>query len=247
LLARRGSGARSAIGLRLRRGSACGCNSHIRGFWAMMVNGSLTGTAPMSDQQRDGGWKAYYEATAGRPPRRTLLSALERFGAGAPPGRAVDLGCGDGRDTIELLRRGWSVIAIDAEPEAIARLQARPDLPRAAKLVAQCGRFEDLSWPAAALVNASFALPICRPADFPALWEKLTRSLAPGGRFAGQLYGLHDSWAANPAMTFFDEESARRLFDDYAIELFETEESDAVTPRGVAKHWHMFHVVARKS
>jgi SAM-dependent methyltransferase len=212
----------------------------------MMVNGSLTGAAGMSDQQRDGGWKAYYAATAGRPPRRTLLWALERFGAETRPRMAVDLGSGDGRDTIELLRRGWSVIAIDSEPEAIARLQARPDLPPAAKLIARCGRFEELAWPEVALANASFALPICRPADFPALWGKLTRSLTPGGRFAGQLYGTHDSWAANPAMTFFDEERARRLFDDYEIELFETEESDAVTPRGVAKHWHIFHVVARK-
>ncbi len=211
-----------------------------------MVNGPLTGTAAMSDQERDRGWKAYYEATAGRPPRPTLLWALDHFGADAPPGTAVDLGCGDGRDAIELLRRGWAVIAIDSAPEAIARLKARSDLPPSSKLIAQCGRFEDVSWPEVALANASFALPICRPQDFPALWEKLTRSLVPGGRFAGQLYGTHDSWASNPAMTFFDEAGARRLFEAYAIELFETEESDAVTPRGVAKHWHIFHVVARK-
>ena len=193
----------------------------------------------------DEGWRGYYEATAGRPPRKTLLWALDRFDA-ASPHRAVDLGCGDGRDTIELLRRGWSVIAIDAEAIALERLKARPDLPPEAKLTTLCTKFEEAEWPEVALVNASFALPSCPPALFPALWRKITDSLASGGRFAGQLYGNRDSWASNPGMTIFDREATRQLFAAYAIELFEEEESDAITPRGVAKHWHIFHIVARK-
>jgi SAM-dependent methyltransferase len=199
----------------------------------------------MTQDDRGGAWGAYYEATAGRPPRPTLLAALDRF-AGLPADGAVDLGCGDGRDAIELLRRGWSVTAIDAEPEALARLAARPDLPAGAKLSTVCARFEDAAWSDCDLVNASFALPLCPPAKFPALWAKIGASLRPGGRFAGQLYGKRDGWAADPAMSFIDADAARRLFDDYEIELFDEEESDAVTPRGKAKHWHIFHVVARK-
>ncbi|HKW53315.1 MAG TPA: class I SAM-dependent methyltransferase, partial [Stellaceae bacterium] len=64
--------------------------------------------------ERDSDWDEYYERVAGRPPRPTLLAALERFGAEGGQS-ALDLGCGDGRDTIELLRRGWRVLAIDAE------------------------------------------------------------------------------------------------------------------------------------
>jgi hypothetical protein len=89
-------------------------------------------------------------------------------------------------------------------------------------------------------------LPLCAPPAFPSLWRKITRSLVPGGRFAGQLYGERDSWAAGRAITVFDEAGARRLFDAYAIEMFEIEESDGVTPRGNAKHWHIFHIVARR-
>jgi SAM-dependent methyltransferase len=191
-------------------------------------------------------WAAYYDATAGRPPRRTLLSALERFESLPQPPRAIDLGCGDGRDTIELLRRGWEVIAIDAAPAALERLIRRADLPSGAKLTTRCGKFEELDWPEAALVNASFALPLCAPAAFPSLWRKITRSLVPGGRFAGQLYGERDSWAADRAITVFDEAGAWRLFEAYAVEMFDTEESDGVTPRGRAKHWHIFHIVARR-
>ncbi|HKT18600.1 MAG TPA: class I SAM-dependent methyltransferase [Stellaceae bacterium] len=193
-----------------------------------------------------GDWDAYYAATAGRPPRRTLLWALDQFVPQPAAARAADLGCGDGRDTIELLRRGWEVIAIDAEPRALERLAQRPDLPQGARLMPCRGRFEEVGWPEVDLVNASFALPLCRAAEFPALWRKIARSLKPGGRFAGQLYGTRDSWAADRAMMFFDEADARRLFDAYALEMFDIEESDSVTPRGSAKHWHIFHIVARR-
>lgn len=194
------------------------------------------------------GWRRYYAATEGRPPRPSLLFALDRFGA--EPRRAADLGCGDGRDAIELLRRGWSVIAIDSEPAAIERLCKRPDLPVQAKLEARCCAFEAADWGAVDLVNSSFALPFCPPDSFPMLWRKIGASLVPGGRFAGQLFGPRDSWALRGhdghPVTILDDASARALFADYALELFEEEETDAVTPRGEAKHWHIFHVVARK-
>jgi SAM-dependent methyltransferase len=190
-------------------------------------------------------WDAYYDATAGRPPRRTLLTAIDRFD-GMLPRFAVDLGCGNGRDTIALLSRGWSVIAIDAAPSAIERLAARSGLPKNADLTTRCGKFETTEWPAVDLVNSSFALPLCPPDAFPALWDKITQSLKPDGRFAGQLYGSRDSWAGREGVTVFERERARQLFQYYEIELFDEEETDSVTPRGDAKHWHIFHVVARK-
>jgi tellurite methyltransferase len=190
------------------------------------------------------GFSAYYHATAGRPPRRTLLAALERFGEFA--GFAVDLGCGDGRDTIELLRRNWSVLAIDAERDAIARLERRGDLPQRRILATQAARFETVDWPEADLVNASFALPLLSPGDFAALWQRIVRSLKPGGRFAGQLYGERDDWAGRPGITCLSRADAERCLSELSIELFDEEESDAVTPRGKPKHWHIFHVVAQR-
>ena len=77
-------------------------------------------------EDKSAGWATYYEKLRDRPPRRTLLAALDRFGAPPPDALAVDLGCGDGRDVIEMLRRGWKVVAVDAEPEALRQLQARP-------------------------------------------------------------------------------------------------------------------------
>ncbi len=60
--------------------------------------------------------RLFYENTKGAPAMPSLLLALEHWHA--QPGTALDLGCGAGRDTLELLRRGWQVTAIDAEPLA---------------------------------------------------------------------------------------------------------------------------------
>jgi len=188
-------------------------------------------------------WTNYYANTEGRPPRPTLLRALAGF---EKPGFAVDLGCGDGRDTIELLRRGWSVLAIDAAPEGIRRLAARPDLPPNARLETRCARFEETEWPEADLVNASFTLFFSEPGGFPALWEKILRSLKPGGRFAGQLLGTRDSWAGKPRMVAFDRPSLDRLLRGLVVEQLEEEETDSVTPIGETKHWHIFHLVLKK-
>ena len=40
-----------------------------------------------------------------------------------PPGRALDLACGAGRNTIWLARHGWEVVAIDGASEAIRILR----------------------------------------------------------------------------------------------------------------------------
>jgi SAM-dependent methyltransferase len=47
-------------------------------------------------------------------------AALVREVAGLEPGRALDLGCGEGGDAIWLAQGGWSVIAVDIAPSALS-------------------------------------------------------------------------------------------------------------------------------
>jgi SAM-dependent methyltransferase len=191
-------------------------------------------------------WLRYY-AAAGDAPRETLLEALALIEAeGRAPGAAVDLGCGTGRDTLELLRRGWRVVAVDAEPAAIDALRSHPDaVEHESALETVVAQFDEVALPRAELVNASVALPFCRPPVFGAVWAAVCSSLRPGGRFCGHLFGDRDGWAPAPDMTFHSQTEVEALLDGFEIERLDEVEEDGRTAVGDAKHWHVFHVVAR--
>ncbi|RUR73910.1 class I SAM-dependent methyltransferase [Chlorogloeopsis fritschii PCC 9212] len=195
-------------------------------------------------------WLAYYQAVEGRPPRDTLLTALDSFDkeniGTSKPYFAVDLGCGEGRDTVELLRRGWRVLAIDGQQEAITRLLNHPDID-SQLLQTRVLRFENLTLPESVdLVNASFSLPFCPPGSFPKLWKVIVTSLRSGGRFAGQLFGERDSWAIYTSITHHTRKQVEQMLEGFEIEILNEEDHPGKTALGEEKHWHIFHVVARK-
>lgn len=195
-------------------------------------------------------WPGYFRAVAGGTPRETLLDALDLFdqdGQADAPRHAIDLGCGEGRDTAELLRRGWSVLATDGHPEGIERLRARTDLVETDRLSTRVVAFEELvELPQTALLNASFSLPFCVPEHFGRVWSLVTAAIRPGGRFAGQIFGDRDTWASIPDRSHFTRRETERLFDGFLLELLREDESDSRDAAGNEKHWHVFHIVARK-
>lgn len=197
-------------------------------------------------ERESAGWGAYYQRLRDRPPRKTLLAALDGFGPDAAGSLAIDLGCGDGRDVIEMLRRGWRVVAVDSEPEALRQLKAR-ELPGGHDLTPVLARLEEVPLPLGVrLVNSSFAMPLCEPDAFHRLWERIREALPPGGRFSGQWYGPKDSWAGRPGLTFLARDEALALLQGLEVEMFQEEETDGETRKGNTKHWHIFHVVARQ-
>ncbi|MCE7974604.1 MAG: class I SAM-dependent methyltransferase [Leptolyngbya sp. PLA1] len=190
-------------------------------------------------------WRGYFDALASLPPRDTLLRALA-LRAG-PPGHALDVGCGDGRDAAHLASLGWTVLAIDSSEEGLRRLHERlsPDLR--ARVRTQLAPFDRMTPEPADLVCASFSLPFCEPAHFPALWQSITSSLRPGGFFAGQLFGDRDDWASLPDRTHHSPDAARALFRDFDILFWQEEDRESrVDPARHPKHWHVYHIVARK-
>ena len=54
-------------------------------------------------------------------PNRFLVAEVE----GLPPGRALDLACGEGQNAIWLATRGWSVTGVDYSEVAIAKARDR--------------------------------------------------------------------------------------------------------------------------
>lgn len=197
-----------------------------------------------------GDWPGYFSVVKGKPPRDTLVAALANFerteGAGYA-GLAVDLGCGEGRDTRELLLRGWRVLAIDGNAEGLRLLDEQLPPGVGGRLQTQLATYAQATWPRGVdLVNASYSLPFCPPEHFAAVWDRIVTSLRRGGRFAGQLFGDRDDWASIPGRSHQPRSEVDRLLAPFEVEELreESKEDDPMTPR--PKRWHIFHIVARK-
>lgn len=100
--------------------------------------------------------------------------------AGMRPGRALDVGCGEGADAIWLARRGWAVTALDVSRVALDRARAHA-----------AGRDVDVTWVQAGLLDAalpdaafdlvSAQYPALRKTDGQDAERALLAAVAPGG------------------------------------------------------------------
>lgn len=202
------------------------------------------------DYQRD--WAEYFDAVAAQPPRDTLIRAAEAFAReGASDRLAIDIACGEGRDTRELLRRGWRVIALDYHPEAIRRTLAGLEPAWRERGEARALAMEDIAAagglpPRVDLINASFALPFCRPEAFEGLWAWVVARLPTGGRFAGQFFGDRDEWRSVRPRSHRTRGEVEGLLRAFEVEWFDEVEKDGSDAMGGTKHHHVFHVVGRK-
>lgn len=190
-------------------------------------------------------WTDYYKATSGRPPRDLFTRAeqLARLPEGRP-GVAIDLGCGDGTETVALLTLGWQVCAIDREPHAIDLVTSRASGEWSNRLQTQVADFEHATLPRSDFVYAGLSLFFCDPSVFPAVWAQVTSALHPGGLFAGHLLGERDSWALNPQITSHTAGQAKQMLSGCRLESFVEIEQDGRAVSG-PKHWHLFEVIAR--
>lgn len=196
-----------------------------------------------AETPRDGRhWSAYNDAQAGRPPRPLCRQVLAHAGAG--DGRlAVDLGCGSGIEAAAMVEAGWRVFATDADPAAPTRVASLVG-PEAPVEVVLTG-FEQVQLPRADLVYAGYALPFVPPSHFADVWRKVREALRPGGWLAVDLLGDRDSWAGQRSMTFLDRESLDDLLHGLEVVALEEEDEDGRSFSG-PKHWHVFHVIARR-
>ncbi len=133
-------------------------------------------------------WSIYYQVVPNNRQKETLLKALSLFEEDSSPGSgkmAIDLGCGHGPDTLELLKRGWTVTAIDSQKEGLDIIKNKALPEWSERLHPQQSEFEGLKLHKAHLVNASLSLPF---ADRNILTAHGMKSLIPlmtGGDLPG--------------------------------------------------------------
>lgn len=69
-------------------------------------------------------WEARYAGTADQVWSGRVNQVLADVASALVPGRALDLGCGEGGDAVWLAQHHWRVTGVDLSPTAVARGQA---------------------------------------------------------------------------------------------------------------------------
>ncbi len=97
--------------------------------------------ASSSEKEYSAAYKAGVEYLEPLEPTRHLIEFLSRYRLGRNS-RVLDFGCGEGRDTLFLTKRGFRAIGLDSSPSAIrkARLKALREKLKARFLVADMTR-----------------------------------------------------------------------------------------------------------
>lgn len=176
-------------------------------------------------------------------------SALVTEVAGLRPGRALDVGCGEGADAVWLVGQGWDVTALDVSQVA---------LERAAALAQQAGA--DVRWLHTGLVEAQ--LPASGfdlvSAQYPALLHTpgadaeraLLAAVAPGGTLVVVHHAGMDTDQAkehgfDPADYVSPSDVAAALGEGWQVEVDEQRARDVRTGAG-AHHTHDVVLRARR-
>jgi len=201
---------------------------------------------PEAAEDSEVDWAAYYRHTLGRDARPLFARGVEAMvAADVPSGQAVEIGFGDGTETLLLLGAGFTVLAIEATPDAEAVL--RPRVPRrdARRLEIRIAPAEDVELPSFDLLYSGYVFSFLGPEAFRRFWTGVRAHLRPGGFLVFNIFGVHDTWAVEPDMTFLDRDGVHRLVDGLDVLEIREEDQDGDSFSG-PKHWHIFDVIARR-
>ena len=170
---------------------------------------------------RSDGWRVmfnniYASGSAGfsTAPNALLMATVE----GRKPGRALDVGMGEGRNTVFLALKGWDVTGFEISDEgvAIAQRNARAAGVNITALLASNETFDlgEAQWD---LIVATYAPFPLTTADYV---QRLRGSLTPGGLIVVESFAS-DANTPGRRPVDIDPTDLRRAFDSFRILYFE--------------------------
>ena len=149
--------------------------------------------------------------------------------AGLSPGRALDIGCGEGADAIWLVRSGWTVTAIDISKVAIGRAREAGELA-GVTVEWLVGDVLEVPFPARSFDLVSLQYPALPKAAGEQAVRTLLDTVRPRGLMLAVYHDLDDehwehmkSRGVDPADYVGADDIAKMLEDDFTVELHAVE------------------------
>ncbi len=178
-------------------------------------------------------WSAYNQANKNGKPRPLMLSAL-KYVKGK---KVLDLGSGPLNDAKWLKANDYDVLAVDS-------FTGSQELADEARIAFKLIDFEDAFDGSYDFINAQYAIPFAK--NVPVLVNLIFEHLNIGGIFAGQFFGERDEWCGRENISFHSKDEVQKMLSPFEVIYFNEEEQNRPAVGNPNKHWHVFHVIARK-
>ncbi len=145
--------------------------------------------------------------------------------AGLPPGKALDVGCGEGADAVWLARSGWEVTAIDVSGVALERAASHAE-DAGVKVTWVHAGLGEVELPGAPYDLVSAQYPALRRSPDSKAERALLEAVAPGGvllfvHHAGMEEHRDDESGFDPADYVWPSMIAAMLDDRWKVEVDE--------------------------
>lgn len=118
--------------------------------------------------------KEFYKNTKNAKPHDNVKDFINTYKGVAK--KAIDLGCGEGRDTIFLLKNNWYVTAIDRE-NTKSDIEEKLTEDEKIRFNFKCQNFENIKLEKADLIVANFSIPFCNKEMFKKLWAEIVGNI----------------------------------------------------------------------
>lgn len=151
-------------------------------------------------------------------------AALVEFTADLSPGTALDVGAGEGRNSIWLAQKGWDVTALDISSVAIGRLREAAESQRLEihTIVSDVHSYQEQGKEFDLVVLAYIHFP---PEERDKLFREVSRAIAPGGHLFVVGHHLDSLGAGGPPFPerLYTPEMLRNGFPGLKVDVLEAQ------------------------